>query len=144
MGESLGQPALSRGSAALEPRPLAVAAENGYERNVQIADKLHQAADILVAQGAIPFRIAAYRRTADTVYALNIDLATIAAKGGRDALEAVPGIGPAIAGVVAEMLATGSWAFLDHLKGTADPETLFQAVPGIGPDRGANRPESQV
>ena len=57
MGESLGQPALDRGSAALEPLPLAVAAESGYERNVQIADKLHQAAEILAAQGAAPFRM---------------------------------------------------------------------------------------
>ena len=134
MGESLGQPALNRGSAALEPRPLAVSAKRGHEPNVQIADKLYQAADILAAQGAVPFRIAAYRRAADTVCALDANLAAIAAKGGRAALEAVPGIGPAIAGAVAEMLATGRWAFLDHLKGAADPETLFQAVPGIGPE----------
>ena len=58
-------------------------------------------------------------------------------EGGRDALEAVPGIGPAIAGAVAEMLATGRWAFLDHLKGAADPETLFQAVPEVGPPIGS-------
>ena len=32
------------------------------------------------------------------------------------------------------MPATGRWAFLNHLKGAADPETLFQAVPGIGPE----------
>ena len=134
MGEGLGQPAQNRGSAALKPRPLAVAAERGYEPNVQIADKLYQAVDILAAQGAAPFRIAAYRRAADTVCALDADLAAIAAKGGRDALEAVPNIGPAIAGAVAEMLATGRWAFLDHLKGAADPETLFRAVPGIGPE----------
>jgi len=68
---------------------------------------------------------------------LDTDLATIAARGGRDALEAVPGIGPAIAGAVAEMLAPGRWTFLDHLKGAADPETLFQAVPGIGPELGS-------
>jgi len=132
MGESLGQPALDRGSAALEPRPLAVAVESGYERNVQIADKLYQAAELLAAQGAAPFRIAAYRRAADTVCALDVDLATFAAKGGRDALEAVPGIGPAIAGAVAEMLATGRWAFLDHLKGAADPETQHHLVQKLG------------
>jgi DNA polymerase/3'-5' exonuclease PolX len=34
---------------------------------VQIADKLGQAADILAAQGADPFRIAAYRRAADSI-----------------------------------------------------------------------------
>ena len=80
MGESLGQPAPNRGSAAVEPRPLAVAAESGYEPNVQIAEKLYQAADILAAQGASPFRIAAYRRAADTICALEVDLAAIAAK----------------------------------------------------------------
>jgi DNA polymerase (family X) len=134
MSESLGHRSLNSGSAALEPRRFADAAERGFESNVQIAEKLYQAADILAAQGATPFRIAAYRRAADTICALNVDLGTIAAKGGRDALEAVPGIGPAIAGAIAEMLATSRWAFLDHLKGTADPETLFQAVPGIGPE----------
>ena len=117
MSESPGHRSLNSGSASLEPRPLADAAESGYEPNVRMADKLYQAADILAAQGAVPFRVAAYRRAADTVCALDVDLATIAAKGGRDALGAVPGIGPAIAGAVAEMLATGSWAFLNHLTG---------------------------
>jgi hypothetical protein len=31
------------------------------------------------------------------------------------------------------MLAAGRWGFLEHLKGSAGPETLFQAVPGVGP-----------
>ena len=86
MSESLGYRSLNSGSAALEPRRFADAAERGYEPNVQIADKLYQAADILAAQGAAAFRIAAYRRAADTICALDADLATIAARGGRDAL----------------------------------------------------------
>jgi DNA polymerase (family X) len=31
------------------------------------------------------------------------------------------------------MLSSGRWGFLEHLKGTADPEKLFQSVPGVGP-----------
>jgi hypothetical protein len=126
----------SSASFAPEPGDLPVVAgrESGFRaRNAQIADKLYQAADILAAQGAGPFRIAAYRRAADSVCALDADLGAIAAKGGREALEAVPGVGAAIASAIAEMLSTGRWAFLDHLKGTADPETLFRAVPGVGP-----------
>jgi hypothetical protein len=112
------------------------AAERGYgshAQNARIADKLNQAADILAAQEADPFRIAAYRRAADSLCACDDDLATIAAQGGREALEAIPGVGVSIAGAIAEMLATGRWGFLEHLKGTADPEMLFRAVPGIGP-----------
>jgi hypothetical protein len=101
--------------------------------NAQIADKLRQAADILAAQGADVFRIAAYRRAADSVRALDTDLGTIAEKGGRAALEAIPGVGVSIGSAIAQMLTTGRWAFLDHLKGTASPEQLFQSVPGIGP-----------
>jgi hypothetical protein len=58
--------------------------------NNQIADKLRQAADILAAQGADMFRVAAYRRASDSVRALDTDLGTIAEKGGRGALEEIP------------------------------------------------------
>ena len=102
------------------------------EPNSQIAEKLRQAADILAAQGADVFRIAAYRRAADSLRALDSDLSIMAERGGRAALEAIPGVGISIAGAIGEMLTTGRWAFLDHLKGTASPESLFRSVPGIG------------
>jgi hypothetical protein len=101
--------------------------------NNQIADKLRQASDILAAQGADPFRIAAYRRAAESIRGLETDLGTIAEKGGRKAIEAIPGVGASIGSAIAEMLTSGRWGFLDHLKGTVSPETLFQSVPGIGP-----------
>ena len=102
------------------------------EPNSQIAEKLRQAADILAAQGADVFRIAAYRRAANSLRALDSDLSIMAERGGRAALEAIPGVGISIAGAIGEMLTTGRWAFLDHLKGTASPESLFRSVPGIG------------
>jgi hypothetical protein len=100
--------------------------------NSQIADKLRQAADILTAQGADPFRVTAYRRAAESIRGLKTDLTTITEKGGRKALEEIPGVGVSIGSAIAEMIATGRWSFLDHLKGTASPEQLFQSVPGIG------------
>jgi len=124
------------GSSELRPqsRSIRIGREHDFAGpNDQIADKLRQAADILAAQGADPFRIAAYRRAAESVLALNTDLGAIAEGGGRGALEAIPGVGASIGSAIAEMLATGRWGFLDHLKGTASPETLFQSVPGVGP-----------
>lgn len=103
-------------------------------RNDAIASKLRQAADLLNAQGADPFRVAAYRRAADAILVLETDLGAIAERGGRRALESIPGIGPSIAAAIAEMLASGRWGFLDHLKGAARPERLFRAIPGIGPE----------
>ena len=100
--------------------------------NAQIANKLRQAADILATQGAHSFRTAAYRKAAESVLSLDTDLCTIAERGGRKALEAIPGVGVSIAGAIAEMLNTGRW-FLDHLKGTVSPESLFRSVPGVGP-----------
>jgi len=101
--------------------------------NALIAVKLRQAADILAAQAADPFRVRAYRNAAQSVLALPDDLGLVAERGGRKAIEAVPGIGTSIASAIAEMLATGRWRFLEHLKGAAEPEKLFQAVPGLGP-----------
>jgi Holliday junction resolvasome RuvABC DNA-binding subunit len=101
--------------------------------NAPIAGKLRQAADILAAQQADPFRVAAYRRAADAILACPHDLADLLAKGGRDALETIPGIGTSIASAIAELLNTGRWGFLEHVRGAAEPGTLFRSVPGIGP-----------
>jgi hypothetical protein len=88
---------------------------------------------LLTAQGANPFRISAYRRASDAIEALDADVRSVAEVGGHTALEAIPGVGPSIAGAVTEMLVTGRWGFLERLKGAADPEVLFCSVPGIGP-----------
>ncbi len=98
-----------------------------------VAERLRQAAGLLAAQGASPFRINAYRRAADAVAQGGRDLRACAASGGHDALEAIPAVGKSIAGAIAEMLSTGRWGFLERLKGESDPEALFCSIPGIGP-----------
>lgn len=102
--------------------------------NEGIAERLSEAADILESQGANRFRINAYRRAADTVAGLPKSVAEIAEKEGIEGLIALPTIGESIAGAIAQMIRTGRWPQLERLRGTLDPEALFQTVPGIGPE----------
>ena len=101
--------------------------------NARLAERLRQAAELLQAQGANPFRVGAYRRAADSVERHDGSLRALLAAHGRAGLDALPGVGPGIASALAEMLETGRWAQLERLRGSLDPATLFQTVPGIGP-----------
>ena len=104
------------------------------EENRRIAAQLVEAADLLADQGGNPFRVNAYRRAADTIGRLREPVRALFDEKGRGALVALSGIGEGIASAVAEMLITGHWAQLERLRGDAEPERIFQAVPGIGPD----------
>lgn len=100
--------------------------------NQPIADRLREAADLLQAQQANPFRVAAYRRAADSVSRLDRGLREIFDAQGPDGLDRIPGVGRGIAAAIAELLITGRWAQLERLRGTLDPVRLFQTVPGVG------------
>jgi DNA polymerase (family X) len=100
--------------------------------NQFVADRLHEAADLLQQQGANPFRVRAYRQAADTVTSLNEDLHDILKRQGPEGLDALPAIGPRIAEAIRQMLTTGRWGQLERLRGTLDPEKLFRLVPGVG------------
>lgn len=103
-------------------------------RNRRIADRLRQAADLLEAQGANPFRVRAYRDAAATVASLNQDVGEILEQEGIEGLERLPRIGRSLAAAIAEMVRTGRWAQLERLKGAVDPVGLFSTIPGIGPE----------
>lgn len=103
-------------------------------QNHVIADRLREAAELLEQQGANPFRVSAYRRGADTLASLAEDASTLLECQGRAGLEALPAIGRSLASAIAEMATTGRWAQLERLRGAAAPETLFQSIPGIGPE----------
>jgi DNA polymerase/3'-5' exonuclease PolX len=100
--------------------------------NQFVADRLHEAADLLQQQQANPFRVRAYRQAADTVTSLNEDLRDILKRQGPEGLDALPAIGPRIAEAIRQMLTTGRWGQLERLRGTLDPEKLFRLVPGVG------------
>jgi hypothetical protein len=101
--------------------------------NLRVAQWLREAAELLHAQGANPFRVGAYRKAADTVLQHEGSLRTLFADRGRAGLDALPGIGAGIAAAIAEMFERGRWSQLDRLRGSLDPEHLFQTVPGVGP-----------
>jgi len=103
------------------------------EINARAAARLHEAAGLLARQGDNQFRIAAYRRAADAVAALDRGLDEILSEGGTEALDAISGVGRGIAAALAEMVHTGRWTYLDRLRGAADPSDLFRVIPGIGP-----------
>jgi DNA polymerase (family X) len=109
------------------------AAGTTLSQNAAIAAKLAEVAELLEAKDADPFRIAAYRRAAEAVQRLDRALADIEAEGGRDALDAIPAVGAAIARAIAEMLNTGRWRFLERLRSSTGPAALFMTIPGIGP-----------
>lgn len=103
-------------------------------RNPDIAARLGKAADLLEQQRANPFRVNAYRVAARTVLGSPEEMADLLARDGIDGVIALPGIGRSIAAAIEEMVRTGAWVQLQRLRGAAEPEQLFQAVPGVGPE----------
>ena len=103
------------------------------QENQEISDKLHEMAALLDAQGANPYRAAAYRKAADMIARQAQPLREIFDAEGVTGLDALPHIGKGIAAAIAEILITGRWNQLERLRGTLDPAQLFQSVPGMGP-----------
>ncbi|MEJ2515579.1 MAG: helix-hairpin-helix domain-containing protein [Gammaproteobacteria bacterium] len=101
--------------------------------NQRVAERLREAADLLGAQGANPFRVSAYRKAADTVRDLDRDLGAMVREGGEEALTDLPNIGTGIASAIREIVTTGRWSQLERLRGSLDPEGLLATLPGIGP-----------
>lgn len=106
---------------------------NSVPENQEIADKLREAAELLHAQGANPYRVSAYRKAADTLAQLPKSLREIFDSEGVKGLDALPNVGEGIASAIAEILITTRWSQLERLRGTTEPARLFQSVPGMGP-----------
>lgn len=102
--------------------------------NRRVADRLQEAAALLHAQGASPYRANAYRHAAESIGRLPRDILEIYTAEGVKGLDAIPHVGLGIASAVAEMLTSGRWGQLDRLRGSIDPATLFRSVPGMGPE----------
>lgn len=101
--------------------------------NEVAAARLREAATLLENQGDNPFRVAAYRRAADAVAALKVDLRQLLDVGGIKALEEIQGVGRRIAGGLGELVRTGRWTYLERLRGSAEPRDVFRTIPGVGP-----------
>ena len=107
--------------------------ESMRAENVAVAERLREAASLLHAQGGSPYRERAFRTAADSIVRMPGSVRHLFEHEGLRGLDAIPGVGLGIASAVAEMLATGRWAQLERLRGSADPVTVLSTVPGIGP-----------
>lgn len=109
-------------------------AASSLERNLDLADQFREAAELLEAQGASPFRVRAYRQGAATLVHLDESIEAVYESDGRSGLEALPNIGPSLANAIEEILETGRWRYLERLERSVTPESVLQQVAGIGPE----------
>jgi DNA polymerase/3'-5' exonuclease PolX len=101
--------------------------------NRRIAERLSEAARLLQSQGASRYRVNAYRNAARGVAFHPRPLPLLFAQRGVRGLDGIPGVGLGIAAGIAQMLASGRWSLLEHLRASSVPCVVLQSVPGMGP-----------
>jgi DNA polymerase (family 10) len=98
--------------------------------NQQAADLLVRYQKLMELAGEDGFRVRAYQRAAD---AIRHDPTPVEVLARDHRLTSVPGIGPAIAAVIGEIVGTGHFAALAELERQIPPTLLdVLAVPGVG------------
>ncbi|HDN96338.1 MAG TPA: DNA polymerase/3'-5' exonuclease PolX [Thermoplasmatales archaeon] len=99
-------------------------------KNQEIAKILYEIADLLEIEG-VEFKPRAYRKAAQNIESLSVDIEELYKKGQ---LEKIPGVGKSIAEKIKEYLETGKVKKLEELrkKIPVDIESL-SAVEGLGP-----------
>lgn len=97
--------------------------------NQRLAVVFRSMADLLASQRANPYRVRAYRRAADSLLALDEDIADVAR---RQALEEIDGIGRELADKIEEFLRTGTVQAYEDLK-TPLPDNVksWSQLPGL-------------
>jgi DNA polymerase (family 10) len=100
-----------------------------HANNQQVAALFRSMAELLAAQRANPHRVRAYRTAADSLLAIEEDVAVLAA---RDGLEEVDGIGKDLAGKIREYLSSGTIRSYEELK-TPLPDAVrnWAGLPGL-------------
>ena len=100
--------------------------------NAEIAGRLDEVASLLEEQSANQYRVQAWRSGAATIRNHARSVAELLHDEGMEGLDRLPGIGPALARAVREIVETGRLAMLERLRGDSDPIALLASVPGIG------------
>jgi len=99
--------------------------------NVAIAERFELLGDLLELEGAVVYRVLAYRRAAQTLRETAESVARLSAEGR---LTSLPGVGQTIADKVAELLATGQIAALTRLVDRNPPGAVaVMRLQGVGP-----------
>src|SRR3954451_1255305 len=99
--------------------------------NDELARIFYEIGDMLEIQGELPFKIAAYRRAAESIAHSPQDIARAYRSGTPPRL---PGVGRAIDEKLAELADTARLRYYERLRRDVPPSvvTLLQ-VPGLGP-----------
>lgn len=102
--------------------------------NADVAAAFDEISDLLEVQGANAFRVRAYRNAARMLSELGRSVKTMLDQG--EDLDALPGIGPDLAGKITEVVATGTCAQLERLRKELPPAiTELLKIQGLGPKR---------
>ena len=104
--------------------------------NKQLADTFTLIGDLLEIKGEIIFKILAYRKAADSLTELGRDVSDIWEEESLQGLQAIPGVGKAIAEKIDELLRTGELGFLNRLSEEV-PLSLADLleISGLGPKK---------
>jgi DNA polymerase (family 10) len=101
--------------------------------NRQVAHLFSQVAEMLSIRGDSIHRVLAYRRAAEEISALGVDVNQIAAAGK---LTDIPHIGKTLAEKIEEMLSSGELEFFNRLAREIPPTLVdLLRVEGVGPKR---------
>lgn len=99
--------------------------------NLEVATVFYQIADMLEIKGENRYRVAAYRRAAETLENLKEGVEALWREGR---LRGIPGVGEAISAKIEELLTTGRLRFHERLKEEIPLGVVnLLAVPGVGP-----------
>jgi DNA polymerase (family X) len=99
--------------------------------NDGIAERFELLADLLELDGAVAYRVLAYRRAAKTLRDTPESVVRLSQQGR---LTELPGVGDTIANKVAELIATGHISALEKLIAVTPAGVIpLMHVPGIGP-----------
>jgi DNA polymerase (family X) len=101
--------------------------------NADIARILREIA-LLLDMDSVPFKPRAYEKVAEAVAAADEPLAEVHARGGRKAIERIPGVGKSIAEKISILLETGRLPYYDELHARTPVDlTGLSAIEGLGP-----------
>lgn len=103
--------------------------------NQEIAKILSDIGEYLEMQN-IPFKPRAYQKVAEAIESFEENVTDLYKKGGRKALEEIPGVGASIADHIEELLKTGRLTYYEQLKkGTPVDLSTLTSVEGLGPKK---------
>jgi DNA polymerase (family 10) len=106
--------------------------------NESIARRFHRLAALMDIRGDDPFRLRSYRNAAEAIETWPTPMQQIAAEQGIAGLQAIPGVGKAIAGKILELLDRGTFEAWERII-LETPESVLDLLelPGIGPKTAA-------